>query len=186
MSPQGHPAYDPHLLYSTVGPYRRNGKNFCSRNGLKEENLSVISGELMSSNAYMSHRSPDMNNTVNIKNNTYSDNDNNNSVNIVNIAKLSHQSRTRTGSTSSLNSYKFNNNSNNSNNNNNAKSSNNNSGTFITNNNIKLYSKINFDDIPSLSTDIPRSAIHLTPLQFAHSVPIFRRERFDLFGLHGK
>ena len=130
----------------------------------------------MSSNAYMSHRSPDMNNTVNIKNNTYSDNDNNNSVNIVNIAKLSHQSRTRTGSTSSLNSYKLNNNSNNSNN-----------GTFITNNNnIKLYSKINFDDIPSLSTDIPRSAIHLTPLQFAHSVPIFRRERFDLFGLHGK
>lgn len=128
----------------------------------------------MSSNAFILHRSPDMNNIVN---NSYSDNNNNNnSVNIVNIAKLSHQSRTRTGSTISIHSFQSNNN--------NVKS--NNSGTFTTNNNTKLYSKINFDEIPSLSNDIPRSAIHLSPLQFAQSIPIFRRERFDLFGLHGK
>jgi len=118
----------------------------------------------MSSNAFILHRSPDMNTIVN---NTYNNNDNNKGANIVNIAKLSHQSRTRTGSTSSVHSLQSNNN--------NAKS-----------NNTKLYSKINFDEIPSLSTDIPRSAIHLSPLQFAQSIPIFRRERFDLFGLHGK
>jgi len=74
-------------------------------------------------------------------------------------------------------SYTINRNNNNTNTNNNIEGS--------INNNIKLYSKINFDDIPSLSTDIPKSAIHLTPLQFAHSIPIFRREKFDLFGVHG-
>ena len=130
----------------------------------------------MSSNAFILHRSPDMNTIVNNTYNNNNYNDNNKGVNIVNIAKLSHQSRTRTGSTSSVHSLQSNNN--------NAKS--NNSGTFTTNNNTKLYSKINFDEIPSLSTDIPRSAIHLSPLQFAQSIPIFRRERFDLFGLHGK
>ena len=39
--------------------------------------------------------------------------------------------------------------------------------------------------LPSLATEVPLSSIKLTPMEFAASVPVFRRDRFDLFGLHG-
>jgi len=50
---------------------------------------------IMSANAYISHRSPDMNNNIiKIKNNSNDNEVNYNSI--VNIAKLSHQLRTIT------------------------------------------------------------------------------------------
>ena len=123
----------------------------------------------MSANAYISHRSPDMNNSSNTKVST------NNQTNF-SIVKLNYQSRTRTGSTGSFNSF----------NSNHSNYSNSKSNGLSLQQNSKLNSKsINFDDIPSLSTNISRSSIHLTPLEFAHSIPIFRREKFDLFGVHG-
>jgi len=41
------------------------------------------------------------------------------------------------------------------------------------------------EEIPSLVTDVPRPTKQLTPLDFAASRPVFRRDRFDLFGLNG-
>lgn len=39
--------------------------------------------------------------------------------------------------------------------------------------------------LPSLAVELSSSAVFMSPTEFLTTIPKFRRERFDLFGLHG-
>jgi hypothetical protein len=44
---------------------------------------------------------------------------------------------------------------------------------------------VNRAPLPSLVTELPSSVKQMSQTEFVSSVPVFRRERFDLFGLNG-